>query len=136
MIGKELHAVHAGGYFERASQSPNGTDRLVDKRRADRATLDRQQLVRVGFEVAQRKRGVMLQPDAGAIAVIPGLRRVYVNFLIEFQLGGAAHGLTQDFRFEAKLSRVVDVLILAAAALAEVRAWRNNAVGRWRQDLF
>src|SRR5450755_630294 len=92
--------------------------------------------MRIGFEVAQRKRGIMLQADASAVAVIPRFRRVYLNFLIEFQFGGAAHCLAQDFRFEAKLSRVIDVLVLAATALSEVRAWRHNAVGRWRQDLF
>jgi hypothetical protein len=47
---------------------------------------------------------------------------MYLDFLLEFQLGRAAQRLAQDLRLETKLRWVVDVLILAAAAFPEIRA--------------
>ena len=82
-------------------------------------------LCELSAEVAQRKLGIVLQPHTRAIAVIPRLRRVHLNFLVEFQLGRASQRLAQDLRLETKLGRVVDVLILAAAAAPKVGALRS-----------
>ena len=78
----------------------------------------------------------MSHSDARAIAIIPSFRRVYLNFLVEFQLRSSPQRLAQDLRLEAELSGIVDVLVLAAATPSEVRTLRCNPVKRWSQNFF
>src|SRR5271165_4543717 len=134
MIGEELHPVNGSRHAAGASQLPDRADRLVDQRRTYRAALDGEQLMRVVTEVTQRERRITLQPDTSAVAVIPGFRRVQLDFEIKFQLGGPAQRLTQDLRLKSKLGRVINVLVLAAAAATEVWALRRDAVGGRCQD--
>src|SRR5438034_6117748 len=78
---------------------------------------------------------VPLAADHDAIAV--PIRLPAGNDRLNHRLGQASNALKQIgnlFVFEPELRRVIDVLILAAAALAEVTARRRNAFGRGFQD--
>ena len=71
--------------------------------------------------IAKRELRHVPHPHAGAVAVVPRLCRVKLNFLCQFKLGGAAQCLTQDFGLVAQLGVVVDVLIVAPTTTTEVR---------------
>ena len=55
-----------------------------------------------------------------------------LNDLLEVELSGAPEGLAQNLRFVAKLCCVVDVLVVAAAAVTEVGASWLYPLKRWR----
>jgi hypothetical protein len=54
---------------------------------------------------------------------------VHYDFLVEFQLGGSPQRLAQNLRFKAKLGRIGDVLILAAAASKRGQGGRARIPG-------
>ncbi len=85
-------------------------------------------------EVAERELRLMLHMHSRAIAIAPRLGGVQDDVLLQIELGGAAQGLAQDLGFVAKLRRVVDVLVVTAAAAGEVGAARLDAIGRRRED--
>ena len=131
VVGEKLQAVKRFGDCAGAAELPDLGNRLVNQRRADRATLHRKQIVRIVTEIAQRELGLLAHVHTGAIAIAPGLGRMEFDVMLEFELGGATQSLAQNLRFMAKLRRVVDVLVMATAAMAEVGAsWINPLRGR------
>jgi hypothetical protein len=55
---------------------------------------------------------------------------VQANLGLQFDLRNPLQRLTQDFSFELQLTLVWDVLVVASAALLEVRTARLDAIGR------
>ena len=58
-----------------------------------------------------------------------------LNFVLQFELGGAAQRLAKDVGFVPQLRFVIHVLIVAATAAAKILTVRRNPVGRRRQHL-
>src|SRR5262249_13147273 len=85
------------------------------------------------LEIADAEAGGFALFTAGlplrAIAVLEGRRGARFNGTFPTDAADTAQRLTQDFGFVAKLRRVRHVLILAATATSEMRAWRRNALG-------
>src|ERR1019366_5931105 len=135
VVGKELQAVQELRNSAFATESPHCSDRLVDQGRADGTRLHRKHIVGVATVVAQRKLGRVPHVHAGAIAVVPRRRRVKLNFVLEFELGSAAQRLAQNFGFLPQLHLIAHVLVVAAAAAAEVRTIRLDPIGRRRHHL-
>jgi hypothetical protein len=55
-----------------------------------------------------------------------------LNFALQFELCDPPQILAEDFRLDFELMLVVGVLVVASATVGEVRAWRRDAVWRWR----
>src|SRR5215813_7178257 len=85
-------------------------------------------------EISDCKLRFHLQMKSGAIAIPESRRSVRLNLERKIQLGRAPQRLPQDLGLEAQLLFVADVLVLTAAALAEVRAWWRSAQVRWQQN--
>src|SRR5438105_8873220 len=79
--------------------------------------------------------GLGLQFHPGAVAVIPRRRGVNLDALLPLNLRSAQQGLAQHRLFDLKLVLIAAVLIVAAPALAEVRATGLDPMGR-RQNNF
>ena len=71
---------------------------------------------------------------ARTIAIVPGRRRVHLNFTLQFDLGDAAQVLAQDFFLDLELLLVAGVLVVASAAAAEMWTRRQDAVRRRLYD--
>ena len=69
-----------------------------------------------------------LQPRT--IAIVPGRRRMDLNFAMQFKLGDAPQVLAQDFFLDFELMLVAGVLVVASATAAEMWARRRDAVRR------
>ncbi len=59
---------------------------------------------------------------------------MYLDFVLQFELGDAAQVLAQDFFLDFELLLVAGVLVVASAAAAKMRTGRRNAVRRWLDD--
>src|SRR5258708_2589688 len=71
---------------------------------------------------------------ARTIAIVPGRRRVQLDFTGQFELGDAAQVLAQNFFFDLELQLVSSVLVVASAAAAEVWTRGRNAMRRTLDD--
>ncbi len=59
-----------------------------------------------------------------------------MSVCIQFELRDATEVLLQDGGFNLELMRVASVLVMAASAFTEVRAFRRDAQGRSLQDVI
>ncbi len=82
------------------------------------------------LEISGREVGASLHLQARTIAIVPGRRRMDLNFALQFELGDAPQVLAQDFFLDFELMLVGGVLILASTAAGEVRTWRPHAMRR------
>src|SRR5271157_4386276 len=135
IVSEELETMQRLRDCAVASQLPYRGNRLVDKRRADRAGPYWEHIVRVVPVVPQRELWRVSHPHAGAVAVVPRLRRMYLDLLREFELRGAAQGLAQDLGLIAQLRVIVDVLVVAPPTALEVGTSRLDPLRRWSQHL-
>src|SRR3974390_2457830 len=135
-VSKKLDLAHTNGNLTRASARPEGRDSLIDKRRADRALLDRQQVVRREPEVSDGERGADLHLKPRPVAIVPWRRGM--DFYVERQLdpGRSAQSFAKNFFFYRKLVFVVGVLVVASAAASKILARRLNPVlGRFHDRI-
>ena len=77
---------------------------------------------------------MQLQPRS--IAIVPGRRRVRLNFALQLELGDAPQVLAQDFFLDFELVLVAGVLVMASAATGIIRTRWLNAVRRRFHDCF
>jgi len=88
--------------------------------------------MRSKLEISDGKAGVCLQLQAGTIAVVPGRRGMCLDFAIEFDPGDAPQVFAHDFLLDFQLMLVGGVLVVASAAMAEMRTrWRDAMRGRF-----
>src|SRR5208337_2296379 len=101
-----------------------------EQRRADRTFTDRKKFVRAALEITECefRRSPHLQPRA--VAVVPRRRSVQANLGLQLDLCNPLQRLAQNFGLELQLPLVRNVLVMAAAALPEVRAASLDAIGR------
>src|SRR6185437_5225533 len=100
---------------------------MVDKRRTDRAFPDREKLMRTVAKVADGEARSCAHMEASPITVVQRRRGMSLDFDRELQLGNTAQCFFQNLRFETKLVFIADVLIMAAATLAEIWTRRRAA---------
>src|SRR5262249_23090601 len=67
---------------------------------------------------------------ARAIAIVPWVRGMAFDILLPFELGVAQQSFPQDGALEVQLRRIAGVLIVASAAMGEVRTLRLDAMRR------
>src|SRR5271169_2008771 len=82
------------------------------------------------FEISRSEVGLGPHLEARAIAIVPGRRRMHLDFAFEFELGDAAKVFAQDFFFDFELVLVGGVLIVASSTASEVWTRRLCAVRR------
>src|SRR5690242_14142542 len=100
---------------------------MVDKGRTDRAFPDREELMRAVAEVADGELRNCMHMEASAVPIIERRGSMSLDFDRKLQLGNTAQCFFQNLRFETKLVFIANVLILAAAAFAEIRTRRRAA---------
>src|SRR5208283_3293407 len=76
VVGEELQSMHRLWDSTVATELPHCGNRLVDKRRANGAALDREHIVRVVPVIPQRELRRVPHLHASSVAVIPWRRRM------------------------------------------------------------
>ena len=135
MVGKKFNLIHAGGHFAGFTHLPHMSQHTIDGRGADGALLHRQKLIGAHLVIAdgEIRRGAHFQPRA--IAVAPRLAGMRDDLAFPLQLAIAQQRFFQDGAFVFQLRGIACMLIVAAAASAEIWAGRSNSVGRRLNDL-
>src|SRR5581483_3391938 len=100
---------------------------MVDKRRADRAFPDREEIMRAVAKIADGEARACTHMEASTVAIVERRRSMTLQFNRKLQLGNAAQRFFQNLRFEMKLVFIADVLIVATATLREIWTWRRVA---------
>src|ERR1039458_2676180 len=117
----------------------------IDQRRADRTFADRKKFVRANPEVPQRESGVprtagfaglgwkfrrSLHPQPRPVAVVPRRRSMQPNLSFQLDFRNPLQRLAQNYGLELQLPLVRNVLVMASAALPEVRTASFDAIRR------
>ncbi len=108
---------------------PQRGDAAVDQRRADGTVFYWKKFMRGELEISCRELGPGAHLQARAIAIVPGRRRMDLDFALQFELGDAAQVLAQDFFLDLELMIVGGVLVVASAATGEMWARRLTRCG-------
>ena len=126
-----LRAASAGSFSSRAS-ARDRRQSLGEARRDDGAISHRAKLLRSGLVIARwpGRRGVRRDLPLRAVAVTEGRRGVRGDGAFPGDPPEPRQRLPQNLRFIASSCELVrNVLVVAAAADAEVRAGRGDAIG-------
>ena len=107
-------------------------DHFIHFGRADRAVVDRAQLVRTRLPITE---AAVRDVELRAIAIAPGLAGNHPDFGGRLDLAEAAELFRQNRALGRELIVVRRVLIVAAAAAGEVRAGRRDALRRGLERL-
>ena len=108
-------------------QSGNG---LIDKWRADRALLDRKQIMRIEFVISDSELRFELKLKAGTIPVVPRRGGMDQEICIQVYFGNSAQILLKNRSLDFELMSVLGVLIMTASAGLKVgTAWLNPMRG-------
>jgi len=136
-IAKERNLRGAQCWSKSARDLSEGQRGLDQQRRGDRALAQRNHSVRAAAAIAHVPRRIEGQTDSVAIAPGLGLGLASQHGNLRGHGHAAAfQGFAQDNLLEGQLGCVVRVLVVAAAADAEVRAGGRDALRRGADDLL
>ena len=102
-VGEELDFAKSLDGFSRCffgyPDLPQRADAAIDQRRTDRALLDGHEFMGSEFEISGGESGFRPNLQARAVAIVPGRRRVHLDFALQFELGDPAQIFAEDFFF-------------------------------------
>src|SRR5258705_1446596 len=88
------------------------------------------------LEVAEREGGVGTHLKSGAIAIVPGRRRVDRQLRLQLELRCATQTLARNGRLDGELVLVAGVLVVASATMLKIGTGWLDTLGRWFKDVF